>query len=362
MLNTFFSKIILIIVFFVIIIMLNLVTSSMKMIVKYKKEKEIEQWTDPDDPDDPINQETPCGDISVTSPVKRSTFIATPIKQVKFTSPLLIENLTNNIVNFNNDVMFNEKVVLDDNMTVSLDGNMYMNSGGSIYFDDTNRSNKLVHSDIQSIKKAIGKARYINNASLDVTTYEDGSQMSRFSSQTGGSSKCGSTIWKILTGVPVPEGELCKSCCKRVENNGMLRVVIVNSLDHTKNDLIINLNSEYTYNLQTFRIKENSVVLLFKTNADIRCRLVFINKDWAKNVTGQEQFTFDLSKGKENFDYEIDQLSSIYHVHKEKAFHEIRSDIGGTKWGEEMNGILSYTQIITPNYEYDTVYLENMLD
>jgi hypothetical protein len=334
----------------------------MKMIIKYKKGKQIEQWTDPDDPDDPINQDTPCGDISVTSPVKRSTFISTPIKQVKFTSPLLIDNLTNNVVNFNNDVMFNEKAVLDDNTRVSLDGNMYINSGGSIYFDDTNPSNKLVHSDVQSIKKAIGKARYINNASLDLTTYDDGVQVSSFSSQTGGSSKCGSTIWKILTGLQVPEGELCKSCCKQVENKGIIRVLIVNHLDHTKNELILNLNSQYTYNLQTFlkKIKGKSVVLLFKTNAEIRCRLVFINKGWATRVTGRS-FTLD-STNQGLLNNKIEQLSSSYDVNIGKAFYEIRSDNRDTKWGEETNGILSYTQITTPDYEYDTVYLENMLD
>jgi len=363
MLNTFFSKVISIIVFFVIIIMLNLVSSSMKMIIKYKKGKQIEKWTDPDDPDDPINQDTPCGDISVTSPVKRSTFIATPIKQVKFTSPLLIDNLTNNVVNFNNDVLFNEKAVLDDNTRVSFDGNMYINSGGSIYFDYTNPSNKLVHSDVQSIKKAIGKARYINTESLDLTTYDNGVQVSSFSSQTGGSSKCGSTIWKILTGSQVPEGELCKSCCKKVENKGLIRVLIVNSLDHTKNELILNLSSQYTYNLQTFlkEIKGETVVLLFKTNDTIRCRLVFINKEWAANVTGQDPFTLDSTNQRE-LNIKIDQLSSINNVNKIKAFYEIRSDNRDTKWGEETNGILSYTQIITPDYEYDTVYLENMLD
>ena len=329
-------QILMITIFFSIVIYCYLRISSTKIVINIKKESfENDEVIERDESTE--EEVIPCGDITVSSPISNLNENSQN-NNIVFSSPLLINNTSNNLVNFNNDVRFDENTLFDSNNNVSINGSMYLNSESSIFFDYSNNiNNKLTKRDIIPIKMAKAKANFLINSTGDVSQFVDGEKLSSYSSQTGGSSKCTSTIWSIITGSKVPGSELCKNCCKKPKGKGLVKVVIV----HANSSITeIVLDMEKSSSLHMFKNCESTVtngsnILLFRTSGDISCRLVLLNEDLSSK---------DLQTKK----LRISQIKA----NPIRNYYEITSE--NQQWGTFQNSVISETEHIVRTNNYNS--------
>ena len=268
-------------------------------------------------------------DISLTSPVKNNTAtLNPPSNKIEFTSPLLVNNVNDNVVNFNNDVRFDNKTLFERNNYLSINGNLYLNSESSIYFDFmNNRNNKLRREDVIPIKMAKSKANFLINSTSDLSQFINGERVSSYSSQTGGNSKCTSTIWDIITGKQPPGSQLCKNCCKRPKGKGIIKAVILQG-NGVANELVLDLDQGSAMHvLKRCNAKQNTKILLFKSEEDIPCRLVLLNRDLG--TTDRRVINNRISNIKATDT-------------RNRSHYEIKSET--QPWGHFNNGVVSETE------------------
>lgn len=283
-------------------------------------------------------------DISLTSPIKNNaSTLNPPSNKIEFTSPLLVNNVNDNVVNFNNDVRFDNKTLFERNNYLSVNGNLYLNSESSIYFDYmNNRNNRLRHKDVEPIKMAKSKANFLINSTGDLSQFIDGKRVSSYSSQTGGRSKCTSTIWNIITGKQPPGSQLCKDCCKKPKGKGIIKAVILEG-NGIANELVLDLDQGSAMHvLKRCNANESTKILLFRSEEDIPCRLVLLNTDLGS--TDRHFINTRITNIKEK-----DTRNMFY--------YEIRSKF--QPWGHFKNKVVSETEHkIKSTFGFTFAYLE----
>ena len=337
-------QILMIIIFFSIVIYCYLRISSTKIFINIKKESfENDEFIEEDESTE--EDVIPCGDITVSGPISNLNENSQN-NNIKFSSPLLINNINNNIVNFNNDVRFDENTLFDRNNNVSINGSMYLNSESSIFFDYlNNRRNKLTKSDVIPIKMAKSKADFLINSTGDVSQFVDGKRVSSYSSQTGGSSKCTSTIWNIITGGRIPGSELCENCCKKSKGKGLVKVVIVH-VDGSITEIVLDMDkssSLYVFKRCATKVTNNSKFLLFKTSEDIPCRIVLLNEDLSSK------------KDRQSINLRVSQIKES--DTRRRNYYEITDK--NQQWGTFKNSVISETEhTVRTSSSFQYAYLE----
>lgn len=285
-------------------------------------------------------------DISLTSPIKNNAAtLNPPSNKIEFTSPLLVNNVNDNVVNFNNDVRFDNKTLFERNNYLSVNGNLYLNSESSIYFDYmNNRNNRLRREDVEPIKMAKSKVNFLNKSTGDVSQFVDGKRISSYSSQTGGVSKCTSTIWDIITGKQPPGSQLCKNCCKKPKGKGIIKVVILEG-NGVANELVLDLDQGSALHvLKRCNANKNTKILLFKSEEDIPCRLVLLNRDLGSTDRHVINMRISNLKAKDT--------RNMYH-------YEIKSKPNSNSWGIFENGVVSETEHkVNSSFGFTFAYLE----
>ena len=285
-------------------------------------------------------------DITVTSPIKQRSTSNLPLHKIEFTSPLLINNVNDNIVNFNNDVRFDKNTLFERNNNLSVNGTLYLNSESSIYFDYLNNpNNKLTHKDVEPIKMAKAKSLFLINATSDVSQFENDKRVSTFSSQTGGNSKCTSTIWDIITGKQPPGSELCKNCCKKSKGKGIVKAVIMQN-DGVINEIVLDLDQGTKLHMKKdCNVRRVAKILLFKSEEEIKCRLVLLSHKL--DTDDKLIINNTINKIKER-----DTSSDA-----NKDYYEINSE--NVPWGVFKNGVVSESEhLVNSNRTFVTAYLE----
>lgn len=355
MFSTLILQVFIMVVFFGIVIFVCLLVSYIKLVIDEKLK--TESYTDgtaglstqvsTQQPNSVVQDIVPCGDISLSSPITKANESNPPINTIQFSSPLLVNNVIENIVNFNNDVRFDNNTLFDKNNNVSIDGSIYLNSESSIYFDYlNNRTNKLTREDVIPIKMAKAKSDFLINSTSDISQFVDGRRVSSYSSQTGGSSKCTSTIWDIITGMKPPGSELCRNCCKKSKGNGLMKVVIIHK-NNRVTEIVLDMIQNPSF-LHTFKVCESSVqngtkILLFKTSEDISCRLVLLNED----LTGYDRQPIN------------NRISDIKGSNTRNTYYEIKSS--DQEWGQFNSNVVSETEhIVNTNSSFQYAYLESL--
>lgn len=285
-------------------------------------------------------------DITVTSPIKQRSTSNLPLHKIEFTSPLLINNVSDNIVNFNNDVRFDKNTLFERNNYLSVNGSLYLNSESSIYFDYlNNHNNKLMRKDVEPIKMAKAKSIFLNNATSDLSRFENGKKVSTFSSQTGGNSKCASTIWDIITGKQPPGSELCKNCCKKSKGKGIVKAVIMQN-DGVMNEIVLDLDQGNKLHIKKdCDVRRVAKILLFKSEEEIKCRLVLLSR---KLDTDDKIIINNTINEIQESDTRPDANKDYYEINSEKV-----------PWGVFKNGVVSESEhLVNSTRTFVTAYLE----
>ena len=160
------------------------------------------------------------------------------------------------------------------------------------------------------------------------------------SAKTTGNEACTSKLWDIAIGKPVSKSDLCKACCKNVDNKADFKAFLTFQDGNTKIHQLVYVNLYSNRNmcslveLQTVPSKPYSLTAtLFKNNPSYECELYFILET--------DQTKLNEIRGK----VKLDDIKAS--IDTTKYTRRIMST--QTEWGAISKG----TDIATTTHEYD---------
>lgn len=202
---------------------------------------------------------------------------------LQFDSPF---HLKANQIDINGKALFQKDIKFDDTQDISFGKDGVINSEHSIYFQHalyTAEDEKLSKTDLMTIKKNKSKIEYIQSELEGVIRMQGGEFQGTHSAKTTGNEACTSKLWDIAIGKPVSKKELCKACCKNVDNKADFKAFLTFQDGNTKIHQLVYVNLYSNRNmcslveLQTVPSKTYSLTAtLFKNNPSYECELYFI--------------------------------------------------------------------------------------
>ena len=277
---------------------------------------------------------------------------------IQFSSPLLIDNIRNNVVNFNNDVRFDKGTLFDkNNSSINFNDTIYLNSESSVYFDENDKSKVLQKKHVIPIKTAASKKNYVDKVSKNILKFKDGKLVSSYSGNTGGNDKCSTTIWNILMGRRIESKTLCKNCCAPDKNKGIVQISIIEN-STTYDNVVIDLSKNQSFLLKGINnIKSGSTMLLYRTFESINCRVVLINTNNDRNLNVK----MNSLREQAEINKLINNMKSL--DVKNQQIYEINSK--NNEWGNFENGYAMESKHIIKSarhLHYDWAYVEYIDD
>jgi hypothetical protein len=202
---------------------------------------------------------------------------------LQFDSPF---HLKANQIDINGKALFQKDIKFEDSETVDFGKDGVINSEHSIYFQDasyTAEDDKLSKNDLMTIKKNKSKIQYIQSELEGVIRMKEGQFQGTHSAKTTGNEECTSKLWDIAIGKQVSKADLCKACCKNVDNKADFKAFLTFKDGNTKIHQLVYVNLFSNRNmcslveLKTVTSKTYSLTAtLFKNNPSYECELYFI--------------------------------------------------------------------------------------
>jgi hypothetical protein len=205
------------------------------------------------------------------------------LKKIVFKAPLLFDNATNNVVNFNNGAEINGKspTIFNDNDKVLFNDDIILNTNSGVYFDTENPRKSFKKSDLESIKQAIGKKKALYSVLNDVSRFDKGEEQFTYSSVISNvKDTCALNIWEILKNPhnQTDRDALCNACCV----NDIPKYIHVSVLRLDNSDPLVDLqlheNTGRNYQIATFEqtIGSNIKLVLKRDKVTVKCKLTLI--------------------------------------------------------------------------------------
>jgi flagellin-like hook-associated protein FlgL len=202
---------------------------------------------------------------------------------LQFDSPF---HLIANKVDISGKSLFQKDIKFEDTQDINFGKDGVINSEHSIYFQDNSYSaedEKLSKADLMTIKKNKSKIDYIKTEGEGVIRMKEGDFQGTHSAKTTGNEACTSKLWDIAIGKPVSKKDLCKACCKNVDNKADFKAFLTFQNGNTKIHQLVYVNLFSNRNmcslveLKTVASKPYSLTAtLFKNNPSYECELYFI--------------------------------------------------------------------------------------
>lgn len=259
---------------------------------------------------------------------------------LQFDSPF---HLKANQIDINGKALFQKDIKFDDTQDISFGKDGVINSEHSIYFQHasyTAEDEKLSKTDLMTIKKNKSKIEYIQSELEGVIRMQKGEFQGTHSAKTTGNEECTSKLWDIAIGKPVSKTDLCKACCKNVDNKADFKAFLTFQDGNAKIHQLVYVNLYSNRNmcslveLQTDPSKIYSLTAtLFKNNPSYECELYFILET--------DQTKLNEIRGK----VKLDDIKASIDTTKYKR----RIMSTQTEWGAISKG----TDIATTTHEYD---------
>lgn len=202
---------------------------------------------------------------------------------LQFDSPF---HLRANKVDISGKALFQKDIKFEDTQDINFGKDGVINSEHSIYFQYNSYSaedEKLSKADLMTIKKNKSKIDYIEREGGGVTRMKDGEFQGTHSAKTTGNEACTSKLWDIAIGKPVSKKDLCKACCKNVDNKADFKAFLTFQNGNTKIHQLVYVNLFSNRNMCSLvelkTVASNNYSLtatLFKNNPSYECELYFI--------------------------------------------------------------------------------------
>jgi hypothetical protein len=267
---------------------------------------------------------------------------------LQFDSPF---HLKANQIDINGKALFQKDIQFEDSETVDFGKDGVINSEHSIYFQDasyTAEDDKLTKNDLMTIKKNKSKIQYIQSELEGVIRMKEGQFQGTHSAKTTGNEECTSKLWDIAIGKQVSKADLCKACCKNVDNKADFKAFLTFKDGNTKIHQLVYVNLFSNRNmcslveLKTVTSKPYSLTAtLFKNNPSYECELYFILET--------DQTKLNEIRGK----VKLDDIKASIDTTKYKR----RIMSNQTEWGSKSKGMDIATTVHESNVKANLVLL-----
>lgn len=267
---------------------------------------------------------------------------------LQFDSPF---HLKANQIDINGKALFQKDIQFEDSETVDFGKDGVINSEHSIYFQDasyTAEDDKLSKNDLMTIKKNKSKIQYIQSELEGVIRMKEGQFQGTHSAKTTGNEECTSKLWDIAIGKQVSKADLCKACCKNVDNKADFKAFLTFKDGNTKIHQLVYVNLFSNRNmcslveLKTVTSKPYSLTAtLFKNNPSYECELYFILET--------DQTKLNEIRGK----VKLDDIKAS--IDTTKYIRRIMSN--QTEWGSKSKGMDIATTVHESNVKANLVLL-----
>jgi len=267
---------------------------------------------------------------------------------LQFDSPF---HLKANQIDINGKALFQKDIQFEDSETVDFGKDGVINSEHSIYFQDasyTAEDDKLSKNDLMTIKKNKSKIQYIQSELEGVIRMKEGQFQGTHSAKTTGNEECTSKLWDIAIGKQVSKADLCKACCKNVDNKADFKAFLTFKDGNTKIHQLVYVNLFSNRNmcslveLKTVTSKPYSLTAtLFKNNPSYECELYFILET--------DQTKLNEIRGK----VKLDDIKAS--IDTTKYTRRIMSN--QTEWGSKSKGMDIATTVHESNVKANLVLL-----
>lgn len=204
---------------------------------------------------------------------------------LQFDSPFHIRA---NKVDISGKALFQKDIKFEDTQDINFGKDGVINSEHSIYFQDasyTAEDEKLSRTDLMTIKKSKSKINYIKSELEGVIRMQEGEFQGTHSAKTTGNEECTSKLWDIAIGKQVSKKDLCKACCKNVDNKADFKAFLTFQNGNTKIHQLVYVNLFSNRNMCSLvELKTDSAqtysltATLFKNNPSYECELYFIDE------------------------------------------------------------------------------------